>query len=152
MSNAGDILKLSPRQYAESVDFLRRVAKAGNAAAAAELRRTTRMEVWSQVRIHAVRDGASRVAMARDISIEGIGLFSGAPIPKGEELLVLLGEKSPPMLITANVVFCGPIADGVYQLGCQFTALATPEQVARFQQSRAEHEATMARLREAVIG
>jgi hypothetical protein len=57
-----------------------------------------------------------------DLSVAGTGLLVDVPVP-AETLLILELETRPdakPLKVWAHVVFCQPMGNGEFRLGCQF--------------------------------
>jgi hypothetical protein len=110
------------------------------------------MDVSSKVDIFPLdeeRAEERRSALARDISIEGIGLLTTLSPQVGTKLVVTLSRgKAAASLILCNVMFCGIVADGIFKVGCRFDSQMTAEQ---FRLAREKSKTTLDCLRQAVL-
>jgi PilZ domain len=143
-------MKIPLREFAEVIECLRSGATASRAS---ELRRSTRMEVWATVDIFPVDGGETdqpRVALARDISIEGIGILTSLSPRIGTKMVVFLPRgKTVASFMLCNVAFCGPAAHGIFNLGCSFDSALTIDQCRLIQETA---KANLAKLRNAILG
>ncbi len=110
------------------------------------------MELWATVEIFPVDGGEAgepRAALARDISMEGIGVLTSLSPRKGTKLVLSLPRsKTITSLIMCNVVFCGSVAHGIFNVGCNFESEVTSEQFRLIQE---QAKAVLARLRSNII-
>jgi hypothetical protein len=110
------------------------------------------MQVWAKVDIFPVDGGEAdepRAALARDISIEGIGVLTSLSPRIGTKLILFLPRNKVSIArIVCNVAFCGPAAHGIFNVGCRFESEVTGEEFLLIQESA---KATLARLRQAVM-
>jgi hypothetical protein len=115
-------IKLSSQKFAEVLAALRQFPADQNS----EKRRTTRMPVAARVEICAFdgkKLGPKRTVLARDISMEGIGLLAATDIKRGDIIVAYLPRAdSRHYLMACQVVFVGTMADGLYTVGSRFTA------------------------------
>jgi hypothetical protein len=121
---------LSARDFAGVVNFLKRH---GQAAAGAEKRRTTRLEIQCKLVVAVPRKDGSRTftTLGKDISLEGVGLLSSVALPKAQEIVLYLPQSDvQTLLVLSTVMFCAPIADGIFTLGCRFDRLMDPASAA----------------------
>ncbi|MGA2585079.1 MAG: PilZ domain-containing protein [Tepidisphaeraceae bacterium] len=143
-------MTIPPQYFAEIISTLQR---GPSSAKGQELRRTSRMQVWAQIPIGVIKDrglGQRSVSLARDISMEGIGLLSTISLPAGGQILVCLPRNdSKSLVLIAEAVFCAPVADGMQSLGCRFTEEAAPTLAHLFEHQTDDQQA---RLRRAVLG
>ncbi len=143
-------MKLPSREFAEVIESLR---ASGPPSRAAELRRSTRIEMWSKVNIFPVDGGETDeplAGLARDISIEGIGILTSLSPRIGTKIIVFLPRgKGITYLVLCNVAFCGPAAHGIFTLGCSFDSILTVDQCKLIQETA---KANLAKLRNAVLG
>jgi hypothetical protein len=141
---------IPPQYYSEIISFLQRDASSSKGQ---ELRRTSRMQIWTRVPIGVLKDrnlGQRVVAIARDISMEGIGLLATISLPaQGQILLSLPRNERKSLVLIAEAVFCAPAAEGMQSLGCRFTCEAPPALASIFEHRTDDQEA---RLRRAVLG
>jgi hypothetical protein len=141
-------LKLSAQEFAEIVNCLRARAPASSTS---EMRRSTRMDVSAKVDIFPLNERAEeqRSALARDISMEGIGLLTTVSPQVGTKLIVILSrDKAATSLILCNVMFCGSVANGIFKVGCQFDSHMTAEQ---FRLAQEKSKAALDCLRQALF-
>jgi hypothetical protein len=93
----------------------------------AEGRRASRIQVEAQVSIWPIIDGspgAVLTALARDLSLTGIGLFQTLPMkPKDQFVLRLPRRKAEPLLLLCEVAFVKTVADGLYGVGASFSSI-----------------------------
>ena len=63
----------------------------------------------------------SYTALARDISLGGIGLVQSVAAEQWSRLLVRLPRSGkPPMMMVCMVAHCSKLADGLYGIGAEF--------------------------------
>jgi len=111
---------LSNQQFEEVLGVLRtRVPPSGS-----EKRRTSRMELNSQLIIMPIRDGncPEQVSvLARDISMEGLGLLTSIPLRKGQQFVALLPRtNTETIFVISQAMYCGVVANGMFTIGCRF--------------------------------
>ena len=114
-------MQLLAQDYAEIVAAL----KAAGQSKGSEQRRAARMELQAQVRAFPCRDGIVGqlyTALTRDLSFKGIGLFQSKSIPQGQQLVVVLprGGDREPLALLCVVMYCRPMAEGLYNIGASF--------------------------------
>ena len=63
-------------------------------------------------------------AFARDLSRGGIAFITTGPVTLETKLLTLPLKDGPPLRVRARVVRCEAVAEGIYDVGASFTALA----------------------------
>lgn len=63
-------------------------------------------------------------AFARDLSRGGVAFITTAPVTLEMKLLILPAREGPPLRVRARVVRCNAVAEGIYDVGASFTALA----------------------------
>src|SRR4051794_26340447 len=93
----------------------------------AENRRTARMEFQHKVRVIPVIDGGagpSFTVFSRDISQEGLGVFTARAMRPGELFLFSLPRNErDTIFVLGQVVYCAPQADGLFAAGIKFTRM-----------------------------
>jgi len=113
-------LTLSLQDFADVVTALRGPFDQSNA----EKRRATRMTVTAKITAHILEKGhatRSYSALARDISLTGIGLLQGVHVEQGQEvLLTLVRPHGPPLRVVAKAMHCRALADGLLAVGMEF--------------------------------
>ena len=105
------------------------VASLQSAAAAggSDKRQFSRIEVQAPLRIATIANNKVTrcfIALSRDVSLTGIGLYQSAKFAPKETFLVSLPCEKQQMLIVCVATFCRPLADGIFCLGAQFESLA----------------------------
>ena len=123
-------MKLPPQLFAEILSALRK----NDSNANAEKRRTTRMAIWAKVDVFLYdgkKLGHQIAVLARDLSMEGIGVLSGVEM-KREDLFVahLPRTATHTCYLIFQAVFVGRMADGLYNVGCRFMGEMPADQVA----------------------
>jgi hypothetical protein len=140
-------MPLTAQQYGEIVSHFRQ----GGSAASREKRRASRVEVTGKIDVAVLAKGAPAKRFSvctRDISINGIGLLSSVAIEKGQPFVAILPRgKSQPIHVMCESTHCGPIADGIYSVGCRFTRVITAEVFAKLEAAAVD----VARIRESVL-
>jgi hypothetical protein len=113
-------MQLMAQDYAEVVAAL----KAANDTKGHERRTTARLEVQAQVKIFPYRDGQlgpAYTCLTRDLSFKGVGLFQARQSARGSQFVVVLPKiEGKPLSLLCNVMFCRPLADGLYNVGAAF--------------------------------
>lgn len=141
---------LNGQQFSEVVSYLR--DKVAASMAGSEKRRTSRMDLKSRIIIIPVRSGSGpdRVSvLTRDISLDGIGLLSGVPIPKDQQFIALLPRNdNDTIFVLCEAMYCVVVADGMFTVGCRFIKIVQREAAAKLQ---TPDEAAVARIRESVL-
>ncbi len=122
-------LKLPPQQFAEILTAMR----GSDSDANSEKRRTTRMSVSSKVSA-SLYDGKTIgrkiVVLARDISIEGVGILSGVEIKRNDLFIAHFPRTHAQFShLICQAVFVGRMADGLYNMGCRFIGEIPPNQI-----------------------
>jgi hypothetical protein len=117
-------VRLSNQHYAEILSRLRGQELSPSDR---ELRRSTRMQLRAKVAIRPYTGtvlGPAVMTLARDISMEGIGLLTNIHLQSGDALVVALPRNATHIVYVKSVVaFCDRVADGLYALGCRFEAV-----------------------------
>ena len=113
-------MRLDSQQYEQVLGVLRtRVPPSGS-----EKRRTARVELNSQLIVMPIRDGKcpEQVSvLTRDISMEGIGLLTTAPLRKGQKFVTLLPRTATEtVFVLTEAMYCGVVANGMFTIGCRF--------------------------------
>jgi hypothetical protein len=117
------MIKLSPQQYAGMVASLQSAAAGGGS----DKRQFSRIEVQAPVRMAMMTAGKlSRclIALSRDVSLTGVGLYQSAKLAPKESFIISLPCEKQHMIIVCQATFCRPLADGIFCLGAQFDAMA----------------------------
>ena len=114
-------MQLLAQEYAEVVAAL----QAAGASKGSEQRRAARMDLQAQVKAFPCREGAVGqlyTALTLDLSFKGIGLFQSKPMTKGDQFVVVLprGGEWEPLAILSVVMYCRPMAEGLYNVGALF--------------------------------
>src|SRR5579872_994353 len=111
---------LSSQLYGEIVNHLR----SGTPRAGSEKRRTTRVDINIQISMAILEKGAPAkqiAVLARDISIEGVGLLSGVALRKDQHVVVILPRnQSTSAFVLCTIISCTSVADGIFTVGCRF--------------------------------
>jgi hypothetical protein len=114
-------LNLTLQDFADVVTALRGPFDHG---AAAEKRRATRMSVSAKITVHLLEKGhvtRNYSALARDISLTGIGLLQSVELHQGQEVLLTLGRPhGHPLMVVAKAMHCRPLAEGLMAIGMEF--------------------------------
>src|SRR5687768_8424264 len=115
------MMQLLAQDYAEIVSAL----QAAGASKGSEQRRAARMDLQAQVKAFPCRDGIVGqlyTALTRDLSFKGIGLFQSKPMTKGDQFVIVLprGGEREPITILSVVMYCRPMAEGLYNIGAIF--------------------------------
>ena len=120
-------MRLPPQLFAAVLSTLRRP----NGMDKSEMRRTTRMPVWAKVILHRPDGkGETTRALARDISMEGIGLLAGTPRAKSESFVVELPrDGAEPLFLACMTMHCLELGTSLYSIGACFTAQVHPSAV-----------------------
>jgi hypothetical protein len=123
-------MKLPPQLFAEILSVLRK----NDSDANAEKRRTTRMAVWAKLSVH-VYDGKTLgrqiMVLARDLSMEGIGVLSGVEMKRDDMFVGHLPRTATHTChLIFQAVFVGRMADGLYNVGCRFIGEMPADQAA----------------------
>ena len=117
-------MKLSSQHFAEILSQLRGQELSPSDR---ELRRSTRMQLRAKVAIRPSTGpalGPPVMTLARDISMEGIGVLTNVRLQSGETLVVTLPRNATQTVnVNCAVAFCDRVADGLYALGCRFTTI-----------------------------
>ncbi len=117
------MLKLSAQQYAGMVASLQSAAAAGGS----DKRQFSRIEVQAPVRLAIMTDNKLTrcfIALSRDVSLSGIGLYQNAKLGPKENFVISLPCEKQQMVIVCQATFCRPLADGIFCLGAAFASLA----------------------------
>jgi hypothetical protein len=117
------MLKLSSQQYAGMVASLQSAAAAGGS----DKRQFSRIEVQAPVRLAIMTDNKLTrcfIALSRDVSLSGIGLYQNAKLGPKENFVISLPCEKQHMVIVCQATFCRPLADGIFCLGAEFASLA----------------------------
>ncbi len=125
------MLKLSSQQYAGVVASLQSAAE----AAGSDKRRCSRMEVQAPVKLGIMADNevtACVVALLRDVSSTGVGLYQAPKFGPNEMFLISLPYGKKPMVIVCTATFCRPLADGIYCAGARFESEADAAKTEEF--------------------
>jgi hypothetical protein len=109
---------LTSYQFKEMVETMRGTANK------ADRRKTARLQVQATALVTPLSDDkkdAGFTVMARDISLEGVGLISSVPLrPRQQILIHLAHEADKGVFVVCTVKHCSAIADGVYSHGVRF--------------------------------
>ena len=119
-------MKLQLREFSDVLTVLKGPL---TDAAAAEKRKAARINVTYRIEIHLVNNNVvsrSYTALARDISLTGMGVLQGSLLPQGQELIVVLPRPSAPLYVCAVAMHTRWLADGVVAVGIEFTRVAEP--------------------------
>ena len=148
-SGAVDMV-LTGQQFAEVMNFLRN--RVGPSLAGSDKRRTTRLELKSRVIIIPLRNGTpgDQVSvLTRDMSLEGIGLLTAVPLPKGMQFIALLPRSdNDTVFVLCESMFCSVVADGMFTIGCSFVKVVPKETALRIQ---TPNPAAVTRIRDSVL-
>jgi hypothetical protein len=113
-------LKLPPQQFAEILSALR----GNDTDANSEKRRTTRMSVSAKIAA-SLYDGKTIgrkiIVLARDISMEGVGILSGVELKRNDLFIAHFPRTQTHVsYLICQAIFVGRMADGLYNMGCRF--------------------------------
>jgi hypothetical protein len=117
------MFKLSAQQYSGMVTSLQSAAAAGGS----DKRQFSRIEVQAPVRLAIMTDNKLTrcfIALSRDVSLSGIGLYQNAKLGPKENFVISLPCEKQHMVIVCQATFCRPLADGIFCLGAAFASLA----------------------------
>lgn len=136
---------------ADYVEIQHALVESSRQERAIDDKRLGRIAVQGEVLVTIVRPGGelglSFSAIARDISINGIGLVQHRPPQRASRLIVQLPRtRSNPLRLLCNIAYARELAEGVYAVGAIFLGEATPAM-----EPSDEAAAEVARLRRAVI-
>lgn len=105
------------------VSSLQSAATAGGS----DKRQFSRIELQAPVRLAVMTDNKLTrcfIALSRDVSLNGIGLYQNAKFIPKENFVISLPCEKQQMVIICQATFCRPLADGIFCLGAQFASLA----------------------------
>jgi hypothetical protein len=138
-------LVLNNQFLAEIISYLRSARK----SAGMEKRRTARMEIQHKVHVTPLNPagglGESFSVITRDISLEGIGLFTARPLRGGQQFIVRLprSEKETAFILCTSM-FCGVLADGLFTIGAKFSRVMDPEEADQLQYASSSEQQRIA--------
>ena len=120
-------MRLTPRDFGQVLTLLRRRATVPTEA---DKRRATRIDLQTPL---AVWLGGLRskptILLARDLSPDGLGLFSAAPIAEGREMVISLPRSDEnAVLVWAKAAYCSEVADRLFAVGCQLQRPVTSDE------------------------
>lgn len=114
-------MTLTLQDFADVVTALRGPFDSG---AAAEKRRATRMTISAKITAHVLEKGhptRAYTALARDISLTGIGVLQSINLKDGQEvLLTLVRPNGHPLMVVAKAMHTRALADGLLSVGMEF--------------------------------
>jgi hypothetical protein len=142
------MLKLTPYQFGTIFESLRTSGTAGGS----EKRQATRMDVQTRISLASLsggKVGRCYTGLTRDISASGMGFFQYAAFNNGDTFLVSFPFGKDELVLQAQSMFCRPMADGMFGIGAQFDAMATPALVEQLKSARAT--ATVDRIRQSIL-
>jgi hypothetical protein len=116
--------KLTPQQFGMIFESLR----TAGASRGSEKRQSTRMEVQTKFQLASLSNGSVArcySALSRDISCTGVGFFQFAPVGNAEKLLTCFPCGKEELVLMCLVMFCRPMADGLFCVGVQFEGVAS---------------------------
>jgi hypothetical protein len=140
--------KLTPQQFGRIFEALR----SAGATRGSEKRQSTRMEVQTKFQLASLTNGAvSRCysALSRDISCTGVGFFQYAPVADTDKLLTCFPCGKEELVLVCQVMFCRPMADGLFCVGAQFDGMASEAIVKQLNDLRNNE---IDRIRASVLG
>jgi hypothetical protein len=141
------MLKLTPYQFGSIFESLRTAGAAGGS----EKRQATRMDVQTKILLASLaggKVGRCYTGLARDISASGVGFFQFAPFANSDPFLVCFPFGKEELVIQSQSMFCRPMADGMFGIGAQFDAIATP---AMIEQLKAVRAGAVDRIRQSIL-
>ena len=109
--------------------------------AEAEMRSSTRINVWSRIDAWIADGKRPYTAMMRDISLGGAGLLQSVVLAQGQSVLIVLPRPKTPLPIYCQVTHCRTLADGMMVVGMQYDKLAGDEVAQQLAQARLKEQA-----------
>jgi PilZ domain len=124
------MLKLSSQQFGRIVDALTNDPSA-KSSAGAEKRTASRIDINCQLMLAGFtgdKVGRCYQALAKDISVTGIGLMQSRSFTKDERFIMSLPfGKGEEFVVICQATFCRPLTEGIHWCGAQFDTMAAAE-------------------------
>jgi len=116
---------LTAGQFKEMIASLRAPSSKG------DRRKSARLQVQASTLIAPLTANGHEegfTVLAKDISLEGVGLLSSVALKAGQQILIHLAkEKGETAYVVCTVMHCSEISDGVYSHGVKFEKLIKGE-------------------------